>query len=76
MIFLFLKNKTEGIINISSGKKVKLSSIAEVIAKKYKKKINIETNSETTYLVGDNQKLKKIYKKKLNINLKDMIFNN
>ncbi len=76
IILFFLKNKTEGIINISSGKKVKLSSIAEVIAKKYKKKINIETNSETTYLVGDNQKLKKVYKKKLNINLKDMIFNN
>ena len=75
IIHFFLKNEIKGTINIASGKKTKLSEIACIISRKYKKKIILNNNNETTRLVANNSKLKKIYKQKLNTNIKKMIFN-
>ena len=75
IIGFFLINKTSGIINICSGKKTKLSNIAKIISKYYKKKIILKNNINPTYLIGNNSLLKKIYKKRISNNLEKMIFN-
>ena len=74
IILYFLKINYFGIINISSGKKTKLSDIARIIAKRYKKEIIVKNNKNPTSLLSDNSLLKKRYKFKLNINIKSMIF--
>ncbi|MBD1140983.1 SDR family oxidoreductase [Pelagibacterales bacterium SAG-MED39] len=74
ILIFFLKKEISGVINLSTGKKTKLALIAEKISKKYKKKIKIIENNKPTYLVGNNSLLRKIYKKKLNLNLNKMIF--
>tara|TARA_B100000579_G_scaffold434799_1_gene456525 strand:- start:780 stop:1598 length:819 start_codon:yes stop_codon:yes gene_type:complete len=76
IISFFLRKQFSGVVNICSGKKVKLSKIANIIATKYKKKIFIKQNKKSTCLVGNNQLLKKIYQKKINISLKKIIFEN
>jgi nucleoside-diphosphate-sugar epimerase len=76
IIIFFIRSKFSGIVNICSGKKIKLSKIANIIAAKYKKKIFIKANKKFTCLVGNNQLLKKIYQKKINISLKKIIFEN
>ncbi len=75
IILYFLKINYFGIINISSGKKTKLSDIAKIIAKYYKKEIVIKNNISPTSLLSDNSLLKRKYKFKLNTNIKTMIFN-
>ena len=74
IIIYFLRKEISGIINLSTGKKTKLSSIANIISRKYKKKIKISENDNPTFLIGNNSLLKRIYKRKLNLNLKKMIF--
>jgi len=76
IIIYFLKNQISGIINLSTGKPTKLVTIAKIISKKYGKKIEIFENDKPTFLVGNNSLLKKIYKKRLNLSLRKMIFKN
>ena len=70
-----LKNRVNGVFNISSSKKIRLTKIAEIISVYYKKKIVFKLNKNPSYLVGNNQKLRQIYKKKINENLKQIVFN-
>ena len=51
-----------------------LKDIAEVIAKKYKKKIDFFDNKKTTYLVAKITKLLKIYKLKTPKKIEKIIF--
>ena len=74
IIFCLYKKKFEGIINIASGKSLCLKDIARYISKYYKTKIEFKDNIKKTYLVANINKLKKIYKKKLIKNLKELIF--
>ena len=74
IIFYFLKKNFFGIINISSGKKTKLSNIAKIIAKHYDKDVIIQNNTHSTSLLSDNSLLKKNYRFKLNTNIRSMIF--
>ena len=76
IIIYFLKNQISGVINLSTGKSTKLVTIAKIISKKYGKKIKIFENDKPSFLVGNNSLLKKIYKKRLNLSLRKMIFRN
>ena len=53
------------IINLGTGKKVYLKKIALIISKKYKKKVFFSDNKNTTNLLANNNKLKKIYKRRV-----------
>ncbi len=68
---LYKKNKS-GIYNIGSGNKICLKTIALLIAKKYKKRINFSDNIKPTFLISNINKIKKIgwRPKKFNRNLK------
>jgi len=59
-INLLYSKKYKGIINICSGKKVNLVTIVQYFAKKFKKKITINNQKKPSFLVGDNDRLKKI----------------
>lgn len=59
-INLLYNKKYKGIINICSGKKINLVTIVLYFAKKFKKKITINNQKKPSYLVGDNNRLKKI----------------
>lgn len=74
IIFYLYKKKFNGIINIASGKATYLKDIALFISKHYKKEIIFKDNIKETYLVGNINKLKKIYKKSLVINFNKLIF--
>tara|TARA_B100000780_G_C21034529_1_gene414892 strand:+ start:11 stop:823 length:813 start_codon:yes stop_codon:yes gene_type:complete len=74
IIFCLYKKNFKGIINIASGKATYLKDIALHISKHYKKNIMFEDNIKETYLVGNIDKLKKIYKKNLIINFNKLIF--
>jgi hypothetical protein len=74
IIFCLHKKKFKGIINIASGRGIYLKDVATYIAKHYKKKIEIKDNIKKTYLVANIDKLKKIYKKKIIKNFKELIF--
>ena len=74
-IILFLYSiKFKGIINLGSGKKVYLKKIAKMIAKKYNKTIHFKDNKIATYLIANNNKLKKLYNYKINSKIEKMIF--
>lgn len=60
IIFFLWKRKFRGIINIASGKKTSLFKIANLVAKKYKKKIYVKKNNDVTICVGNINKLKKM----------------
>ena len=64
IIFLY-KKKFKGIINLGSGEATHLKEIANILAKKYKKKIKFKDNTKPTYLIANVSKLKNIYKYKL-----------
>lgn len=68
------KKKFNGIINIASGKKTKLSDIAEIISRKFKKKIQIKKNKKPSYLIANNNLLKMVYKPKIKTQIKNLIF--
>ncbi len=59
-IKILYKKKATGIFNIGSGKKFLLKNIAELIAKKYNKKINFKKNKKLSYLISDNKKITKL----------------
>jgi nucleoside-diphosphate-sugar epimerase len=74
IIIYFYKKKIKGIINIASGKKIYLKDIALCISNFYKKDIIFKDNIKPTYLIANVDKLKKIYKKNISINLNEFIF--
>ncbi len=74
IILYFSKKKTEGVINIASGKSTRLSKIAKIIGKKYKKTITFKDNINPTFLIANNNFLKKKYKFRIRENIEDMIF--
>ena len=65
IIFVLLNKRFHGIINLGTGKKVYLKKIALIISKKYKKKVFFSDNKNTTNLLANNNKLKKIYKRRV-----------
>lgn len=74
IIFLY-KKKYKGILNIASGKKIHLKDIALVILKKYKvKNFEFIDNKNPTTLIGNNKKLMKLIKFKLENNIEKLIF--
>ena len=66
--------RSKEVYNISSSKKIRLTEIAKIISKHYKKVITFELNKNPTYLIGNNFRLRKIYKK-IDTKLKKIIFN-
>ena len=74
IIFFLFNRNYKGIINLGTGKKIKLTKIAKIIAKKYKKNLKFEDNKKATYHIANITKLKKIYKKNINSKLENMIF--
>ena len=74
IIFVLMKKKFCGIINIGSGKKTYLKDIANIILKKYNKNADFVDAPKSTCLLSDNKKLKKLIEFKINSNLKKMIF--
>ena len=56
-IISLLMNKSKGIFNICSGKKINLIDILLSLNKKYKKNITIKKNINKTTLFGSNKKL-------------------
>ena len=74
IIFCLYEKRFEGVVNSASGKSLCLKDIARYISKYYKTKIEFKDNIKKTYLVANISKLKKIYKKKLIKNLKELIF--
>ncbi len=71
-IDLLRKRQAEGIYNIGSGKKFNLKIIANLLAKKFNKKIKFVDTKKTTYLISNNNKILKLNWKprKFNMNLK------
>ena len=71
-IDLLRKRKAEGIYNIGSGYKFNLKTIANLLAKKFNKKINFVDSKKTTYLISNNKKILKLNWKprKFNMDLK------
>lgn len=67
IIFYLLKKKFDGIINIGSGKKTNLKTIAKIFAKEEGKEISFVFNTPTS-LIANVEKLKKLgfKQKKLN----------
>ena len=55
-------------------KKIRLTEIAKIISKHYKKVITFELNKNPTYLICNNFRLRKINKKKIDTKLKKIIF--
>ena len=74
IIFVLLKRKFNGILNLGSGNGIFLKDIARIIAEKYKKEIKFINNKKTTYLVANNNKLLKHYKLKKLKKIENLIF--
>jgi nucleoside-diphosphate-sugar epimerase len=66
------KNKSVGIYNIGTGKQFNLKTIANLIAKKFKKNIDFVDSKKSTYLISNCNKISKLNwkPKKFNMNLK------
>jgi len=60
VIIFLMKKRAYGIINIGSGKKTHLKTIAIKIANKFKKNIEFNDNAKPTIMVSDISKLNKI----------------
>ncbi len=58
-IGLIIKDEITGVLNIGTGKKIQLSKIANFFAKKFKVRLKIELNKNPTYLISNNDKLKR-----------------
>ena len=54
------KKRSKGVFNIGSGNSTNLKTIAMFFCKKYKKKAIFEKIKQSSYLVSDNSKIKKI----------------
>lgn len=59
-IRLLMKKKKTGIYNIGSGHIFSLKKIAYLLSVKYKKKIIFKDNIKPTYLISNNNKIKKL----------------
>ena len=49
IIFVLLRKKFNGVLNLGSGRSIFLKDIARVIAKKYKKEVIFSDNKKTTW---------------------------
>ena len=58
-IELIIKKEVTGVINIGTGKKIQLAKIAHFFAKKFKVRLIIQPNKNPTYLISNNDKLKR-----------------
>ncbi len=74
IIFILMKKKFSGVLNLGTGKGIFLKDIAKIIAKKYNKKLIFFDNKKTTYLVANITKLLKIYKFKKSKRIEKIIF--
>ncbi len=74
IIFVLLKKRFNGVVNLGSGNGIFLKDIAKIIGKKYKKKIEFINNKKTTYLIANNDKLLKHYKLKKIEKIENLIF--
>ena len=74
IIIHLYKKKINGILNIGTGEKTLLKDIAKIIAKKYQRRIYFNDNKNQTTLIANINKLKKIYKLKLSLGIKNQIF--
>ena len=54
------KNKAFGIYNIGSGTSFDLRNIAKIFSEKYNKKINFQSLSKPSFLISNNEKIKKL----------------
>ena len=66
--------RLKGTFNIGMGKGVLLKDIAKLICKKFKKKYEFVDNTKPTYLIANNNKLKKYIKIRRINNLEKIIF--
>ena len=67
-IRILFNNKAQGIYNIGSGKKILISDLIKIIARKKNKKILLKKNKKRTCLFADISKIKKLeWKPKKNI---------
>ena len=74
IIFVLLRYRYQGIINLGTGNKVYLKKIAIIISRKYKKGLIFSDNKYPSYLIANIKKLKKIYKNRLITKIEKMIF--
>jgi len=74
IIFKLHKIKYNGIVNIGTGNSIHLKDLAKFISKKYKKKIKFQDNIKPTFLICDNNKVKRICKIKKFENVYKNIF--
>ena len=74
IIFVLLRKKFNGVLNLGSGRGIFLKDIAKVIAKKYQKEVNFSDNKKPTYLVANIEKLLRIYKLKIPKKIEKIIF--
>jgi len=74
IIFVLFRKKFCGIINMGTGNGIYLKDIAISIGRMYCKKLKFIDNNKKTYLVANINKLKKLYKFKLTINIEKLIF--
>ena len=74
IIFILMRKKFCGILNLGSGKGIFLKDIANIIANKYKKELVFLDNKKTTYLVANITKLLRIYKFKKSNKIEKIIF--
>ncbi len=74
IIFVLLRKKFNGVLNLGSGRSIFLKDIARVIAKKYKKEVIFSDNKKTTYLIANISKLLKIYKLNIPKKIEKIIF--
>ena len=74
IIFILMRKKFCGILNLGSGKGIFLKDIANIIANKYNKELVFLDNKKTTYLVANINKLLKLYKFNNSKKLEKIIF--
>ena len=74
IIFVLMKKKFSGVLNLGTGKGIFLKDIAKIIAKKYNKELIFFDNKKITYLVANISKLLKVYKFKKSKKIEKIIF--
>ena len=74
IIFILMRKKFSGILNLGSGKGIFLKDIARIIAKKYDREVVFLDNKKPTYLVANISKLLRIYKFKKSNKIEKIIF--
>ncbi len=74
IIFILMKKKYQGILNLGTGKSTYLKNIAHVINKEYNKKIIFIDNKKETSLIADNKKLKRLINFSLSKKIEKLIF--